>query len=57
MDFGNEQRKRGPMPGHDASVEFEDLRLQHPQLRAESNNTFACGIRHAIVIGIGYNIE
>jgi hypothetical protein len=45
------------MPGQDTSIEFEDLRLQHPQLRAESSNTFACGIRQAIVIGIGDHIQ
>jgi hypothetical protein len=33
---------------HDASIEFGDLCLQHPQLRTQSGNAVACGFRHAI---------
>ncbi len=45
------------MPSHDASIELEDLRLQHSQLRAESDNTVACHLRHAIIVRFSHNIE
>ena len=45
------------MPGHDASVELQDLRLEHPQLRAKGGKTLACDLWHAIVIRIGDDVE
>jgi len=45
------------MPSHDALVEFEDLRLQHPQLCTESGQTLARDLRHAIILRISHNIE
>ena len=45
------------MPSHDASIELENLRLQHPQLRAESGNAVARDLRHAIIVRISHNIE
>jgi hypothetical protein len=45
------------MPGQDAPIELQDLRLQHAQLRAEGSKTLARNLRHAIVIRIGYNVE
>src|SRR5262249_55109278 len=47
----------GAMPSHDAPVEFEDLRLQHPQLRTGSGETLARNLRHTIIIRISHNIE
>src|SRR5690348_5852068 len=45
----------GAMPSHDAAVEFEDLPLQHPQLRTESGKTLARDLRHTIIVGISHN--
>ena len=47
----------GSMPGHDQTIELQNLRLQRLQLGAESNDTGACNLGQPLVIGIGGNTE
>jgi len=41
------------VPRHDPAVELEYLRLQHPQLSAESGHTGACNFQHPLIAGVG----
>jgi hypothetical protein len=45
------------MPSHDAAIELQDLRLEHAQLRAKGEKTFAGDLWHAMVIWIGDDVE
>ena len=45
------------MPGHDHTVELQDLCLQHPQLGAESGYTSAGDLGQPFVVWIGGDTE
>ena len=45
------------MPGHDLTIEFQDLCFQHSQLRAESSHTCARYLGNAPITWIGNDIE
>jgi hypothetical protein len=47
----------GAMPGPDQAVELQNLRLQHPQVGAESGNTGTCDLRQSFVICVGNDAE
>jgi hypothetical protein len=50
-------RFTGSVPGVDHTVERQDLRLEHPQLGAESDETSAGNLRQPFVTCVGDHIE
>ena len=47
----------GSVPGHDHSIELQDLLLEAEQLIAQCGKTRARNLRHTFVIRIGDDIE
>ena len=47
----------GPVPGHDHSIELQNLLLEAEQLIAERGKARAGNLRHPFVVRVGNNMQ